>query len=380
MWRTNKESKLKTNNMFRFKTNIIILLLAPLFLFFASCENDDPISPKPTSNRTVIVYMAGENTISWYMQKNMNDMQSVFDNDNYNLIVYADLRNQVPAIYQITTQGTKEIKVYEENQNSADEKTLNLVLEDIISLYPNQEYGLILASHATSWLPPKISVRSFGDDLGREMDIMKMEAALPVKFEYILFDACLMSGVEIGYQLKDKAKYLIAAPTEVLIDGFPYDKITPHLWGDVESLKTIADIYYKHYLNQNSSATVTVTDLSGMDKLATLTKELITTYPLTKWDYKQNEIQRFDTNPTVYAYDFIDFLEKNYPDEAINPIREQFARIILYENHTSRFLNKFEIKLCNGLSCYVPSKSNFLNNNYYLSLPWAEASGFSELF
>lgn len=372
--------------MFRFKTNIIILLLAPLFLFFASCENDDPIPPKPTSNRTVIVYMAGDNDISWHMQENMDAMQAAFDNDNYNLIVYADLRNQAPAIYQITTQGRKEIKVYEENQNSADEKTLNLVLEDIISLYPNQEYGLILASHATSWLPPKrVAARSFGQDHGLEMDIMKMEEALPISFEYILFDACFMSSVEVGYQLKDKAKYLIAAPTEVLIAGFPYDKITPYLWGNVESLETIADIYYKHYLNwtQNPSATVAVTDLSGMERLAALTKELLTTYPLPKWDYKHREIQRFDTYPAVYAYDFIDFLEKNYPDEMVDPIRKHLSEIVLYEAHTLTYWNGsgiFNIDVCNGLSCYVPSENNFLYNTYYLSLPWAEASGFSELF
>lgn len=370
--------------MFRFKTNIFILLITPLFLFFASCENDDPIPPKPTSNRTVIVYMAGDNNISGFMKDNMNDMQSVFDNDNYNLIVYADLVNKAPAIYQVTTQGTKEIKVYEE-QNSADEKTLNLVLEDIISLYPNQEYGLILASHATSWLPPTVSVRSFGQDNKREMDVMKMEEALPTKFEYILFDACLMSGVEMGYQLRNKAKYLIAAPTEVLIEGFPYDKITPYLWGDVESLKTIADIYYNHYLNQplNPYATVAVTDLSGMDRLAALTKELLTAYPLTKWDYKHREIQRFENFSPAYAYDFIDFLEKNYPAEAIAPIHKQVSKIVLYEAHTPTFENyygKFNIKLCNGLSCYVPTESSTTYNTYYLTLPWAEASGFSELF
>lgn len=371
--------------MFNIKTNTLILFLVPLFLLFTACGSEDPIPPKPTSNRTVIVYMAGDgNRISYDLQSNINQMQSVFDNDNYNLIVYADLSNKAPAIYQITTRGTKEIKVYEE-QNSADEIVLNQVLEDIISLYPNQEYGLILASHATSWLPPKIQSRSFGYDYEQEMDIMKMEEALPEKFEYILFDACLMSGVEIGYQLKDKAKYLIAAPTEVLIAGFPYNKITPYLWGDVESLKTIADIYYQHYLNQslNPHATIAVTDLSGMDKLAALTKELLTKNPLTKWDYKHREIQRFENFNPAFSYDFIDFLEKNYPDEKVEPIRRHVSEIVLYEAHTPTFANwygQFNINLCNGLSCYVPKENSTEYNTYYLTLPWAEASGFSELF
>ena len=118
--------------MFKIKTNIFILFLAPLFFLFTACESEDPIPPKPTSNRTVIVYMAGDNNISRFMQDNINGMQAAFDNDNYNLVVYADLLNKAPAIYQITTHGTKEIKLYEE-QNSADEKTLSQVLEYIIS-------------------------------------------------------------------------------------------------------------------------------------------------------------------------------------------------------------------------------------------------------
>lgn len=39
--------------------------------------------------------------------------------------------------------------------------------------------------------------------------------------EYILFDACYMSSVEVAYELKDVTHYLIASPTEVLSYGFP---------------------------------------------------------------------------------------------------------------------------------------------------------------
>ena len=33
--------------------------------------------------------------------------------------------------------------------------------------------------------------------------------------EFILFDACLMSSIEVLYDLRDKAKYVIASPAEL---------------------------------------------------------------------------------------------------------------------------------------------------------------------
>ena len=47
--------------------------------------------------------------------------------------------------------------------------------------------------------------------------------------EYILFDACYMSSVEVAYELKDVTHYLIASPTEVLSYGFPYITMGKHL-------------------------------------------------------------------------------------------------------------------------------------------------------
>ena len=48
-------------------------------------------------------------------------------------------------------------------------------------------------------------------------------------FDYILFDACLMSQVEVAYELRDTADYLILSPAEVMSAGFPYFKITKYL-------------------------------------------------------------------------------------------------------------------------------------------------------
>ena len=90
------------------------------------------------------------------------------------------------------------------------------VLNDIIQMYPAQEYRLILWSHGTSWLPAGSSLRSFGEDSGKQMNIPDLAENLPIKFDFILFDACLMGSVEVVYELKEKANFIISSSTETI--------------------------------------------------------------------------------------------------------------------------------------------------------------------
>ena len=41
------------------------------------------------------------------------------------------------------------------------------------------------------------------------MNIDALAAALPVRFDFILMDACLMGSVEVVYELRNKADFII---------------------------------------------------------------------------------------------------------------------------------------------------------------------------
>lgn len=103
---------------------------------------------------------------------------------------------------------------------SASGEVLHSVIHDAITAFPAMEYGLILWSHGTGWLPEGVfdtlkhgnrsKFRSFGFDSGKEMKITELAENLPVKFEFIIFDACLMSNIETLYELRNAANYIIA--------------------------------------------------------------------------------------------------------------------------------------------------------------------------
>lgn len=92
--------------------------------------------------------------------------------------------------------------------------------------------------------------------------------------EYILFDACYMSSVEVAYELKDVTHYLIASPTEVLSYGFPYITMGKHLLG-TPNYKSIVDSFISFYSSYNLPyGTVAVTDCTQLDALAAIAQQI----------------------------------------------------------------------------------------------------------
>lgn len=266
--------------------------------------------------------------------------------------------------------------------NSSDPAFLSAVIKDARACAPARSYGLVLWSHATSWSPaPEVSHESFGSDNFREMDIKDLKQALPKDWEYIMFDACSMSAMEVVYELKDQAKYILASPAEVLSSSFPYDQVLPHLFGQEEDLKTVARKFIDYYKTQPglyASATVALIKTDEMGKMAFLTKSLLEKEkPVYPYPLAQVQSMHFDKGGVV-AYDFLSFMEHNYSEADLQPIKEQLAKVVLFKDHTPRFFDVPINSFC-GLSIYPPVINDPLKS-YYNTLNWASASSWYLLF
>ena len=52
-----------------------------------------------------------------------------------------------------------------------------------------------------------------------------------MSMNYILFDDCYMSTVEVAYDLREVTNYLIASTSEMMAYGMPYHKILKYIIG-----------------------------------------------------------------------------------------------------------------------------------------------------
>jgi hypothetical protein len=247
-----------------------ILWVSIILTTFIACGKDD-MQEEILVLRTIIVYMAADNDLWDVALVDLEEMKQGYRETGVNLIVLMDVIDKTPCLLlRITEEGEQTIKTYSES-NSADPANMNRLLGEVTKMYPSDSYGLILWSHGTSWLPAGVQMKSFVMDGNRQMNIPDLTEALPVHFDFILFDACLMGAIEVAYELRNKTDYIIASSAETIDSGFPYELFIPALASSTPDLEKAAESYFNYYQQQSGafrSATVSLVDTKELDNLA----------------------------------------------------------------------------------------------------------------
>jgi hypothetical protein len=338
--------------------------------------------------------------------------------------VYKDIENNV-------IKDT--LVVYPEGSLSSTASQLNRVLTYVKDNYPAKTYGMVFSSHATGYLPtgyysnprgyvyipPTIvssadassgyndavgvpyaepehdpmlpMVKSVGQDqvgvhgnyLSYEIEIEDFARALPMYMDYILFDACLMGGVEVAYELAGNCGKVGFSQTEVLAEGFDYKTLTSHLlYGGIPDPVAVCKDYYHQYDVQSGvyrSATISMVDCSKMEPLAEVCARLFEKYREAISRLKPSVVQRYYRSDYHWFYDLVDIIAEAGADAGeLEELNYAVAECMIYKAATPEFMDSFIIKDYSGFSMYLPSDGSRELDKYYRTLKWNIATGLVE--
>lgn len=331
---------------------------------------------------------------------------------------------------------------YHDSVHSADPAQLNAVLTYVRDNFPAKTYGMIFSSHATGYLPtgyytnpkeymyapssvvmgrqghqkphygvpyvepehdPSLPmVKSVGQDqvgtygayLSYEIQIEDFAKALPMYLDYILFDACLMGGVEVAYELAGKCGLVGFSQAEVLAEGFDYKTIPTHLLnGGTPDPQAVCEDYFQQYDVQSGiyrSATISMVDCAKMEPLAEICRVLFAKYRDQMREVDPETVQRFYRSDYHWFYDMADILAKSGATaDELQTVDEALEQCIVYKAATPEFMGSFSIKTFSGLSMffpytklYIPSQGGYVHEfalqQYYKTLKWNIATGLVE--
>lgn len=265
-----------------------------MLLLLTACSKDSNNNSEPTTaRRTVIVFISGDNTLSSFtngdIQELVNGSYNTLSGDD-RLVMYVDRisNNEKPFIARITGNSSHPVDTlfkYSEDFYTSEPKVFTEILSRIMKLCPAKEYGLVLWGHASGWCFEKDKRRAFGIDNGNNsqnannglwLSIPDMRACfeqLGIKWKYIFADCCNMMGVEVAYELRHCADYLIGSPSEIPGFGAPYHKIVKYLFSQSDNFyEGIIDEYANTYSNY---LPLSVIRLSEMEQLASATKAVL---------------------------------------------------------------------------------------------------------
>lgn len=369
-----------------------VALIAGCFL--SSCDKNDEPKPQPTAkDRTVLVYMVANNDLGQrgYDNKDIKEMVAAVQNGdlgNNNLIVYHSSSNNEVTLYEVTKDGLNPVKQYDNTVVSVSVNQMETVINDTKSLFPADKYGLVLWSHATGWLEDGIeeslvspnsdvNVMSFGSEKGKKMNITSLATALNGKgFDFVYFDCCFMGCIEASYQLKNVARYIVASPTELPLDGMPYDLNVKCFFSKDKSLANnlidAATNTFNHYNNLTGvsrTCTMAVYDTSQLDALAETTKKI---FELKTEPSSEFSPQRFMTDSNCYLYDFSQYINElaKENEDLKNEFNSIMDKVVIYKASTDKLWNYLPITHYGGFATYIVNTPTDISTKNYVRLSW----------
>ena len=222
-------------------------------------------------------------------------------------------------------------------------------------------------------------VGTTGNYLSYEILLEDFARALPMKMEYILFDACLMGGVEVAYEFKDKCRYVGFSQTEVLAEGFDYRSLATHLLGSADpDPQSVCEDYFIQYDIQEGisrSATISLIDCSQMDDLAQVCGRLFEKCRTSISALNPSLVQRYYRSNYHWFYDLYDIVDKAGADsEEKAELQNALDKCVIYKANTPKFMSNLTISVYSGLSMYLPCHGSMELSKYYRTLEWNEAT------
>lgn len=408
-----------------------------------SADVSDRVVSEET-RKVLILYSSGFNSLSSYLQQDIDDLKKGYlpnkrRNDDV-LLVYSHFPSKngtyseknSPVLTRLFTSldgevVTDTLKIYDESSVSASAAHMNDVLTFVMDEFPAKSYGMIVSSHATGYLPPgyytdsnnfegtqlsgaylmsvpvglsavpyvepeydqahppvksicQTVASSANGQVSYEMDIKDFADAIPMHMDYILFDACLMGGIEVAYELKDVCDVVGFSQAEVLAEGLNYSTLANHLLGgDVSLPMEVCKDYFAQYDSQSGvyrSATISMVDCRKLESLASICRSLFSAYANQINALNPAKVQRFYRSSYHWFYDLESILiQAGITSDELSDFRNALDECVMYKASTPSFMNSFNIDVFSGFSMFLPSHGGNYLKSYYKSLEWNMATG-----
>ena len=388
------------------------LIIATLFIVVGvSCSNGDspdgPDVPVTPVGQTVFMFFPWSNSLLSDFRRTVEDMQTVVAQRSMKderIMVFMATSEREAVLFELKKQNgrclTDTLRRYSDRPFTS-RQWLTSLFSEVLTLAPASRYGMVVGCHGLAWVPvqgQRNARKRLGsqerideednlykeeriDKEGEPNDLMHFEVQGPVttRFiggtypetqiettdladamadagfhtEYILFDACYMSSVEVAYELKDVTHYLIASPTEVLSYGFPYITMGKHLLG-TPNYKGIADSFISFYSSYNLPyGTVAVTDCTQLDALAAIAQQI---NAAAAEQLVPNGVQIMDGYSPTLFYDLGHLMSlKDAGTVLTAAFAEQLDKAVPYKGHTGQYFTALkdepvDIKHYSGLN------------------------------
>ena len=383
------------------KLTSLLILLATLFI--VGCQEDVPAPypvPKNLPNKTIFVYMpwsAARNneTGSLYNNflQNIEDIEAAIEAEkglghNKLMVFIATSANHAALIevkYAANGRCQRDTLQHFDSHNMPAYTTANglaSLLSKVKVEAPAKQYALIVGCHGTGWLfsegKSRARTRYFGgSDHYFQTNIPTLAAAIEqakMRMQFVMFDDCYMSNVEVAYEMRHATDYLIGCCSEIMAYGMPYKNIWKHLTQPKPNYKEVVNEFHNFYSNYKwPYGNIGVTDCSKVEEVAARMKTINAATANNANPVDWEDIQRLDGYTKTTFFDMGDYVNKlcNTPEtqSMAREMQTALAQLVPYKSYTPYIYTALEqhypstipVNAYCGITISDPTQSDFEN-------------------
>ena len=409
---------------------LVLFLQLAAFILFASCSDEDPDpAPQPPviETNTIFVYMPWSGSTNKdpglysFFLTNIQDIKTAIVNQgglgNKKLMIFISTKLDKGALINVQYKNGSciddTVAIYDNTQPGLKLNTaewITTLLKRVKQEAPANHYSMIVGCHGMGWIPAKPSTRinrpaasPFGlrQNAGKagpptrwlggnayQTNISDFDKGIEDsgigKFQYILFDDCNMTGIEVAYELRNATNHIIGSPTEIMAYGMPYkllwnelSKVNP----DYRSICTNFINFYSNYTYRDTPypyGTISVIDCSQVEGMVNIMKEINASSSLST--VVESDIQSMDGYVPSIFYDMGDYVRKLAQNEPLllAKFNRQLDRLVPEKGHTADYytsirtdgISVIPIQTYSGITISDPSTnskvtSSLSRNRYY---------------
>jgi hypothetical protein len=339
---------------------------------------------------TVMFYMDGDNNVESYALMDLDELEMTGSSTDVNFVVLLDTLGEPANLLYVNKGSSSTVAAWGE-VNMGDPATLTRFITDSMTLYPANNYALVVWDHGGGILGICWDETSSSDKLTMA-EFRSGIASAGVSFDVLVLNACVMATAEVAHQVQGYADYVIFSQENMWALGFPYDKISakmvaaPTMNGLTASLM-MAQEYRDYYISIGyNGVTISVYDTAYLGSVAEAVKNFGSAMKATMSTYYRTyRSLRMSTPDPNNQADLIRFAQLVSASTAITSSTVKGAAsavisavdgAIIYEWHSSDVANE------NGLGIWFPLKSRTSWTSsvetMYRALPFGIATGWAD--
>lgn len=354
-----------------------------------------------TKDLSVFIYQAGDSDLAESMKSELEEIKKVSSTNQVNIIVLQDLgSSETTKIWKVNNGSLELIHDFQKNIDTGNWHTLVEYFSIAQKQFPARKYLLNISSHGNGWLDDYSSDEkgtAYDYTSGNHISTFELGRALAKikdlnggkKLWTLELYSCLLSSVEVIYEISDSVEYVVASPLLTYSKDSQYETKLKYL---VNSPNTNGQDYLKNTLEKTSDETnsyfvgIETKDLKDFAKKMKIYSSYLSSIYKSNSDKILSAVSQFDSIAyKVTGYQKIEKLLFNIDKKVNDPkltqltslLLSRISKIIVAKSGVDEnSLQGISIWLPLAKSLEAPTQSKYYKNfrDSYSKLKWNQDS------